>query len=53
MSGSRGEDRRVRRTKGQLRGAIASLIHEKAYDAIAVKEILALTSRCSLSRKWA
>jgi AcrR family transcriptional regulator len=30
-----------RRTKGRLRGAIASLIHEKAYDAIAVKEILA------------
>ena len=41
MSESRGEDRRVRRTKGRLRGAIASLIHEKAYDAIAVKEILA------------
>ena len=41
MSASHDEDRRVRRTKGRLRGAIASLIHEKAYDAIAVKEILA------------
>jgi AcrR family transcriptional regulator len=41
VSESEGEDRRVRRTKGRLRGAIASLIHEKAYDAIAVKEILA------------
>jgi len=36
-----GEDRRVQRTKGRLRVAIASLIHEKAYGAIAVKEILA------------
>ena len=34
-------DRRVRRTQGLLRGALASLIHEKPYDAIAVKEILA------------
>jgi AcrR family transcriptional regulator len=37
----RDEDRRVRRTKGLLRGALASLVHEKPYDAIAVKEILA------------
>jgi AcrR family transcriptional regulator len=35
------EDRRVRRTQGLLRRAIASLVHEKPYDAIAVKEILA------------
>jgi AcrR family transcriptional regulator len=35
------EDRRVRRTKRLLRGALASLVHEKPYDAIAVKEILA------------
>lgn len=35
------EDRRVRRTKKLLRGALASLVHEKPYDAIAVKEILA------------
>jgi AcrR family transcriptional regulator len=35
------EDRRVQRTKGRLRSAIASLIHEKEYGAIAVKEILA------------
>lgn len=31
----------MRRTKGRLRGAIAALVHEKPYDAIAVKEILA------------
>ena len=35
------EDRRVRRTKGLLRRALAALVHEKPYDAIAVKEILA------------
>jgi AcrR family transcriptional regulator len=40
MPNHRGEDRRVRRTKGQLRHAITSLFHEKPYDAIAVKEIL-------------
>lgn len=34
------EDRRVRRTKGRLRGALAALVHEKPYDAIAVKEVL-------------
>lgn len=37
----RDEDRRVRRTTARLRGALAALVHEKAYDAIAVKEILA------------
>lgn len=37
----RDEDRRVRRTRGLLRGALASLVHEKPYHAIAVKEILA------------
>lgn len=40
MPNHQGEDRRVRRTKGQLRHALTSLIHEKPYDAIAVKEIL-------------
>lgn len=40
MANHHGEDRRVRRTKGQLRHALTSLIHEKPYDAIAVKEIL-------------
>jgi AcrR family transcriptional regulator len=34
------DDRRVRRTRDRLRGALFSLIHEKGYDAIAVKEIL-------------
>ena len=33
-------DRRVRRTRGLLHGALASLIHEKPYDDIVVKEIL-------------
>ena len=47
MTGSHGEDRRVRRTKDRLRGALASLIHEKTYDAIAVKEIL---SRADVGR---
>ena len=31
---------RVRRTQRRLRDAIVSLIHEKSYPAIAVKEIL-------------
>jgi AcrR family transcriptional regulator len=35
------KDRRVRRTEGLLHAALASLIHEKSYDAIVVKEILA------------
>jgi AcrR family transcriptional regulator len=34
-------DRRVRRTQAHLHGALASLVHEKAYGDIAVKEILA------------
>ena len=33
-------DRRVQKTRGLLHGAIASLIHEKSYDDIVVKEIL-------------
>lgn len=37
----RGSDRRVQKTQAQLHGALASLIHEKPYDAIVVKEILA------------
>ena len=34
-------DRRVQRTRELLHGALASLIHEKAYEGIVVKEILA------------
>ena len=34
-------DRRIHKTRGLLHGALASLIHEKSYDAIVVKEILA------------
>lgn len=41
MSNDRGADRRVRRTRRLLHGALASLIHEKPIDAIGVKEILA------------
>lgn len=37
----REKDRRVRKTRDLLHGALASLIHEKSYDAIVVKEILA------------
>ena len=37
----RGGDRRVERTRSQLHEALASLIHEKSYDDIVVKEILA------------
>ena len=33
-------DRRIRRTDRQLHEALSMLIHEKPYDAIAVKEIL-------------
>lgn len=33
-------DRRVRRTRAQLLSALGTLIHEKPYDAIALKEIL-------------
>jgi AcrR family transcriptional regulator len=38
---TRSTDRRVQKTRALLHGALASLIHEKGYDAIAVKEILA------------
>lgn len=41
VPGDRGKDRRVEKTQGLLHGALASLIHEKSYDAIVVKEILA------------
>ena len=41
MPDPEGGDRRVRRTKRQLRHAIAALVHEKPLDAVAVKEILA------------
>ena len=34
-------DRRVQRTRALLHGALASLIHEKPYEGIVVKEILA------------
>ena len=34
-------DRRVQRTRRLLHGALASLIHEKPYEGIVVKEILA------------
>ncbi len=40
MRGDRSNDRRVQRTRGLLHGALASLIHEKSYDDIVVKEIL-------------
>jgi AcrR family transcriptional regulator len=33
-------DRRIQKTRSLLHEALASLIHEKAYDSIAVKEIL-------------
>lgn len=41
VAGSRGADRRVQKTRSLLHGALASLIHEKSYDALVVKEILA------------
>lgn len=41
MASIRTTDRRVERTRGLLHDALASLIHEKSYDAIVVKEILA------------
>jgi len=40
LAGRRVTDARVRRTQHRLRDAIVSLIHEKSYPAIAVKEIL-------------
>jgi len=41
MPDHRAADRRVRRTQAHLHGALASLVHEKPYGDIAVKEILA------------
>lgn len=41
MSAQHRTDRRVRRTQALLHEALLALIHEKAYDAIVVKEILA------------
>lgn len=41
MRDHRSPDRRVRRTRGRLHEALASLIHQKPYDDIVVKEILA------------
>ena len=38
---TRSRDRRVQKTQALLHGALASLIHEKSYDAVVVKEILA------------
>jgi AcrR family transcriptional regulator len=35
-----GKDRRVQKTQRLLRDALVSLIHEKSYDSIVVKEIL-------------
>lgn len=40
MARERVQDRRVRKTEGRLRDALVSLIHEKSYDSIVVKEIL-------------
>jgi AcrR family transcriptional regulator len=40
MPRPRTHDRRVEKTQRQLREALVSLIHEKSYDAIVVKEIL-------------
>jgi len=39
-SEKRVKDRRIERTRALLRDALASLIHEKSYDAISVQEIL-------------
>ncbi|HEX7122973.1 MAG TPA: TetR/AcrR family transcriptional regulator [Gemmatimonadaceae bacterium] len=41
MSKEYRSDRRVRRTRNLLHGALVSLIHQKPYDDIVVKEILA------------
>jgi AcrR family transcriptional regulator len=40
MPRKRVDDRRVQKTQKLLREALVSLIHEKAYDSIVVKEIL-------------
>ena len=41
MENHHGTDRRVRKTRAQLHGALAALVHERPYDDIVVKEILA------------
>ena len=41
MTGHRVTDRRVQKTRALLHGALVSLVHEKPYDDIVVKEILA------------
>jgi AcrR family transcriptional regulator len=41
------DDRRTRRTKSLLHGALASLLHEKPWDDIVVKEII---SRADIGR---
>jgi AcrR family transcriptional regulator len=40
VAGEHVKDRRVQKTQRLLRDALVSLIHEKSYDSIAVKEIL-------------
>jgi AcrR family transcriptional regulator len=40
VTAEHGKDRRVQKTERLLRDALVSLIHEKSYDSIAVKEIL-------------
>jgi AcrR family transcriptional regulator len=40
MSQQPGHDRRVKKTRALLHGALTSLVHEKPYDDIVVKEIL-------------
>src|SRR5215210_1792107 len=41
MTAHRTADRRIQKTRALLHGALASLVHEKPYDEIVVKEILA------------
>ena len=40
MTRQQAKDRRVQKTERLLRDAIGSLIHDKSYDAIAVRDIL-------------
>jgi AcrR family transcriptional regulator len=40
VHGARDKDRRVQKTRRLLLGALGSLLHEKRYDAIVVREIL-------------
>jgi len=40
VTGEQGKDRRVQKTQRLLHDALVSLIHEKSYDSIIVKEIL-------------